>query len=262
MGNLTDITNKGKHLGEKIAQLEVDAAEKQKSVDAYREENNGLDERIKSAQATLETLPEKATAEVVPDNIPEWVELQKQIADIKATITTDNTGVDTSALQASKKEWMTKRNDVSTRLAKRGAIERCNNEIADLEAHGKDVAQQIADIEREEYTVEQFNKTKVLECEKRINAKFHFVTFRLFDYTLDGNPVETCIPLCNGVPYGSANTASQVNAGLDIINALCAFYGVCAPIFIDNRESVNEIIPVQSQVINLVVTNDNKLTIQ
>ena len=262
MGNLTDITNKGKNLGEKIAQLEADAAEKQKSVDAYREENNDLDSRIKTAQATLETLPEKATAEVVPDNIPEWVELQKQIADIKATITTDNTGVDTSALQASKKEWMTKRNDVSTRLAKRGAIERCNNEIADLEAHGKEVAQQIAGIEREEYTVEQFNKTKVLECEKRINAKFHFVTFRLFDYTLDGNPVETCIPLCNGVPYGSANTASQVNAGLDIINALCAFYGVCAPIFIDNRESVNEIIPVQSQVINLVVTNDNKLTIK
>ena len=262
MGNLTDITNKGKHLGEKIAQLEADAAEKQKSIDAYREENNDLDSRIKTAQATLETLPEKATAEVVPDNITEWVELQKQIADIKATITTDNTGVDTSALQASKKEWMTKRNDVSTRLAKRGAIERCNNEIADLEAHGKEVAQQIADIEHEEYTVEQFNKTKVLECEKRINAKFHFVTFRFFDYTLDGNPVETCIPLCNGVPYGSANTASQVNAGLDIINALCAFYGVCAPIFIDNRESVNEIIPVQSQVINLVVTNDNKLTIK
>lgn len=97
---------------------------------------------------------------------------------------------------------------------------------------------------------------------KRINAKFKFVTFRLFEYTLDGNPVETCIPLVDGVPYGSANTAGQVNAGLDIINALCDFYGICAPIFIDNRESVNEIIPVASQIINLVVTNDNKLTIQ
>ncbi len=262
IGNLTDITNKGKSLGEKIAQLEADAAKMQKYVDEYREENKGLDECVKAAQATLETLPEEVTAEVIPDNIPEWVELQKQIADIKATISTDNTGVDTSALQAAKADWNRQRNELSTRLAKRGAIKRCDDEITNLEARGKELSQAIADIERDEYTVEQFTRAKIDECEKRINAKFKFVTFRLFDYTLDGNPVETCIPLCDGVPYGSANTASQVNAGLDIINALCGYYGICAPIFIDNRESVNNIIPVQSQIINLVVTNDNKLTIQ
>lgn len=262
IGKLTDITNKGKSLGEKIAQLEADAAKMQKYVDEYRVENKGLEECVKDAQVTLETLPEEATAEVVPDNIPEWVDLQKQIADIKATISTDNTGVDTSALQAAKADWNRQRNELSTRLAKRGAIKRCDDEITNLEARGKELSQAIADIERDEYTVEQFTRAKIDECEKRINAKFKFVTFRLFDYTLDGNPVETCIPLCDGVPYGGANTASQVNAGLDIINALCGYYGICAPIFIDNRESVNEIIPVQSQVINLVVTNDNTLTIK
>ena len=262
IGNLTDITNKGKSLGEKIAQLEADAAKMQKYVDEYRVENKGLEECVKDAQETLETLPEEATAEVVPDNIPEWVELQKQIADIKATISTDNMGVDTSALQTAKADLNRQRNELSTRLAKRGAIKRCDDEITNLEARGKELSQAIADIERDEYTVEQFTRAKIDECEKRINAKFKFVTFRLFDYTLDGNPVETCIPLCDGVPYGGANTASQVNAGLDIINALCAYYGICAPIFIDNRESVNNIIPVQSQIINLVVTNDNKLTIQ
>lgn len=261
IGKLTDITNKGKNLGEKIAQLEADAAKMQKYVDEYREENKGLDECVKAAQATLETLPEEATAEVIPDNIPEWVDLQKQIADIKATISTDNTGVDTSALQTAKADWNRQRNELSTRLAKRGAIKRCDDEITNLEARGKELSQAIADIERDEYTVEQFTRAKIDECEKRINAKFKFVTFRLFDYTLDGNPVETCIPLCDGVPYGGANTASQVNAGLDIINALCGYYGICAPIFIDNRESVNNIIPVQSQIINLVVTNDNKLTV-
>ena len=48
-----------------------------------------------------------------------------------------------------------------------------------------------------------------------------------------------------------------MNAGLDIINTLCKFYGVCAPIFIDNRESVNDIIETESQIINLVVNKDN-----
>ena len=257
-----EITTKGKELGATIAEYETVVATQEETVKIAQSSIERLNAQIKAMQSELDAMPEKAVATIKPEEIPAWVELQKQIADIKATISTDNTGVDTSALQTAKADLNRQRNELSTRLAKRGAIKRCDDEITNLEARGKELSQAIADIERDEYTVEQFTRAKIDECEKRINAKFHFVTFRLFDYTLDGNPVETCIPLCNGVPYGSANTASQVNAGLDIINALCAFYGVCAPIFIDNRESVNEIIPVQSQVINLVVTNDNKLTIK
>ena len=257
-----EITNRGKEIGATIAEIETHVATQQEAIKIAKSSIENLNAQISALQTELDAMPEKAAATINPEEIPAWVKLQKQIADIKATITTDNTGVDTSALQAAKADWNRQRNELSTRLAKRGAIKRCNDEITNLEARGKELSQAIADIERDEYTVEQFTRAKIDECEKRINAKFKFVTFRLFDYTLDGNPVETCIPLCDGVPYGGANTASQVNAGLDIINALCAYYGICAPIFIDNRESVNNIIPVQSQIINLVVTNDNKLTIQ
>lgn len=257
-----EITTKGKELGATIAEYETVVAERQEAINITQSSIERLRAQITAMQSELDAMPEKAVATINPEELPAWVELQKQIADIKATIITDNTGVDTSALQSAKADANRQRNDLSARLAKRGAIKRCDDEIADLEARGKKLSQAIADIERDEYTVEQFTRAKIDECEKRINAKFNFVTFRLFDYTLDGNPVETCIPLCDGVPYGSANTASQVNAGLDIINALCGYYGICAPIFIDNRESVNAIIPVQSQIINLVVTNDNKLTIQ
>ena len=256
-----EITTKGKELGATIAEYETVVATQEEAVKIAQSSIERLNAQIKAMQSELDAMPEKAVATINPEELPAWVELHKQIADIKATIITDNTGVDTSALQSAKADANKQRNDLSARLAKRGAIKRCDDEIADLEARGKKLSQAIADIERDEYTVEQFTRAKIDECEKRINAKFNFVTFRLFDYTLDGNPVETCIPLCDGVPYGSANTASQVNAGLDIINALCGYYGICAPIFIDNRESVNEIIPVQSQVINLVVTNDNKLTV-
>ena len=71
-------------------------------------------------------------------------------------------------------------------------------------------------LKKEEYTVEQFTKTKIDECESRINGMFKHVSFRLFDYTIENNAVETCIPLVDGVPFPSANTAGQMNAGLDI----------------------------------------------
>ena len=66
----------------------------------------------------------------------------------------------------------------------------------------------------------------------------------------------------NGTPYPDVNAAGKLNAGLDIINALCVAKGFSAPIFIDNRESVNEVIPTISQVINLRVSYDRTLTIQ
>lgn len=59
-----------------------------------------------------------------------------------------------------------------------------------------------------------------------------------------------------------ANTAGRINAGLDIINALCRFYNVSAPIFIDSRESVNNLIPTDSQIINLVVSHDKEIVVK
>lgn len=256
------ISEKGKSLGERIKKYEAEIESINTSIEESKKRKESLRKEIEILEMSFAGIPVIDVATVVPENIPEWVAKQKEIADIEATISTDNSGVDTTSLQNQKAEWSKTRDGLKARLAKRDAIARCEKEISQLEESGKKLAQQIADVEREEYTVEQFTKTKIDECEKRINAMFKFVSFKLYDYTFDGNAVETCIPLVGGVPYGSANTAGQVNAGLDIINTLCRHYGICAPIFFDGRESVNEIIPTESQIINLVVTKDNVLTIQ
>ena len=60
------------------------------------------------------------------------------------------------------------------------------------------------------------------------------------------------------MPFSDANTASKINAGLDIINTLCQHYKVNAPVFIDNRESVVELIPTESQIVNLIVSEADK----
>lgn len=257
-----EITDKGKKLGERIKEHEAKVESIKASIEDSKKQSEALKKEIETLKASFVEIPVVDVAAVVPENIPEWLAKQKEIADIEATISTDKSGIDTTELQSQKAEWGKTRDGLKERLAKRDAIARAEKEISRLEESGKKLAQQIADIEREEYTVEQFTKTKIDECEKRINAMFKYVAFRLYDYTFDGNAVETCIPLVKGVPYGSANTAGQVNAGLDIINTLCRHYGICAPIFIDGRESVNEIMPTESQIINLVVTKDNKLTIQ
>lgn len=266
---LDEITSKGKGykeqieiLNSRIQKLEVDLVA---STDKY----NASKEELELLRKEFESLSEVKQAEVNPENIKEYSDLTKQISDLEdglkayeSQIQTDST----EAYQERKKELSANRDEVKARLANREHIERFKKQIADLEAKGKDIAQQIANIEREEYTVQQFTKAKIDECEKRINGLFTMVTFRLFEYTIEDtkkeNPIETCVPFVDGVPFTVANTASQVNGGLDIINTLCKFYGVNAPIFIDNAESTNHLIETDAQMIKLVVSKDKTLRIE
>ncbi|WP_319001311.1 hypothetical protein [Clostridium estertheticum] len=68
--------------------------------------------------------------------------------------------------------------------------------------------------------------------------------------------------MVQGIPFNDANTASQINAGIDIINTLSSYYEVEVPLFIDNRESINQLIETDSQVINLVVSLDKELKVE
>ncbi len=263
---LNEITRNGKNFKAEIEDTKKQISEIEQDKDNAISGARQKEEELHALEGQLAALSEVKQVEIIPDNIKEYSDFTKQIAALEATLEAGTEKVDTSEYQERKKELSRNRDEIKTRLADRERIEDFKKQIVALEAKGKDLAQQIADAEREEYTVQQFTKAKIDECEKRINGLFTMVTFRLFDYTIEDtkkeNPIETCVPLVNGVPFTVANTAGQVNAGLDIINALTSFYGVKAPIFIDNRESVNEIIPTQSQVINLVVTDDKQLVIK
>ncbi|QDP86039.1 AAA family ATPase [Chryseobacterium sp. SNU WT5] len=137
-----------------------------------------------------------------------------------------------------------------------------NSRIKELMAEESKLAQEIANIEKEQYIIDNFIKLKIDTIESKINQKFSFVKFKLFETQINGAEVETCEALINGVPFSDANTASKINAGVDIINTLCDFYKVSAPIFIDNRESVVDLIDSESQIINLIVSaGDKKLRV-
>jgi hypothetical protein len=83
----------------------------------------------------------------------------------------------------------------------------------------------------------------------------------MFETQINGGEVETCKATVNGVPFEDLNSAMRINAGLDIINAICKTLQTTAPIFCDNSESVNQLIATQSQIIRLVVSDDETLRI-
>ena len=87
------------------------------------------------------------------------------------------------------------------------------------------------------------------------------VRFQMFATMLNGTTKPTCVLTMHGVPYQDLSNSEKINAGIDLINAMSKFNDTYAPIVVDNAESINEVLPSDSQQILLVVSRDPQLTI-
>lgn len=169
--------------------------------------------------------------------------------------------VDISDLQAQRKAASDTITDCKLRLAKRDQITAANERIEQLLQDEKNYAQQLADLEKTEFAIDEFNRLHMQEVERRVSSLFTIVKFKMFNTLINGGTEDCCICMVNGVPYSDLNTAMQVNAGMDIINALSKYYGISAPIWIDKKESVTSLLPTEAQVITLSVVEGSKLRV-
>ena len=220
-----------------------------------------LDKEHEALKQQLASTPIVQPKEVKAVELTEWVKLSEEISAIEATIS-EVKPVDNSDILPRKQELSERRDNLKQKLTDRETIARLQQEVKRLQAEGSSLAQQISDLEQQEFTVAEFTRAKIEESEGRINGLFKIVRFKLFDTTNDGNEFEACIPTNTfGIPIAATNTAEQINAGLDIINTLTQFFGAKAPIFCDRAESVNEYIAAGSQMVFLRVTKEKTLSI-
>ncbi len=207
-------------------------------------------------------IPAALNVEEIIGKDAKCVALANEIQELNNQLYAEVKPADTSELQEAKAILSESIAELNRRLGKRAAVERAKNELAELEEKRIANNQAIADLERWEDTYTRFLKAKDELLYERINGLFSYVSFSFIKEQKNGGEKITCVCTVDGTPYPDVNAAGKLNAGLDIINALCKAKGYSAPIFIDNRESVNEAIPTISQVINLRVSYDKTLTIQ
>lgn len=135
--------------------------------------------------------------------------------------------------------------------------------VDELIAKEQSLGLKFGELEQQLMVLEKYVRTKVSLLTDTINSQFRIVKFKLFDTAINGGLIECCEPTVGGANYSTGlNNAARINAGLDIINALMNHYDLHLPLFIDNAESVNELIEVDTQVITLSVSKDKKLTVK
>lgn len=183
----------------------------------------------------------------------ELAELRRKENDLQMELDKEVASPDTSDLQAQRQEVLNSINETRNVLRDKETIANSLKRIHELEEEYKTSQDELARLEGIEFTIQQFCKARIELVESRINGMFELVRFKMYEQQINGGEIETCEATVDGVPFSDLNNAMKINAGLDIINAICRANGIVAPIFIDNRESVSDIVSTQSQIVNLIV---------
>lgn len=212
----------------------------------------------KSLQQQMATAKLVQPEEVHPEQLEDWKQAEEQIKSLQAQLSegaeTDNATV--TRLRDEREALRVQIDGVKAELAKKEQVDACSIRIEELNEQKRKLQKQKTDLQLKESLINDFEKARMDEVENRVNKLFKIVSFKMFHRQIeDAKEVPDCVAYVEGTRYEDKNNAGQINAGLDVINALCNFYKVSAPVFIDNAESVNAFIPTCSQLIKLVVTN-------
>lgn len=270
---ITEIaTNFNLNKSKQLETINNKGVELKKKVQSLVEENERVDSEIEKLQSQiqdkqqeikkLETKISEAESNIQPfSENPLYQQLMqdRQAVELKITEIQDSVQESIHSVQNEINSLKVQQSNLQIELSKISQAEQSQKRIAELEAQERKLAAEFEKLEHELYLTEEFIRTKVNLLEEKINSKFKYATFKLFEEQINGGLTEVCETLYEGVPYSSGlNNAARINVGLDIINTLSQHYGVQAPIFVDNAESVTKLIDIDAQVISLVVSEADK----
>lgn len=214
----------------------------------------------KTAQLAAMKAPEPVYIEDLPDFAVQKNAIEQRIVELQADLSAwdEHASAEKNKLLAQicdAEQQKAQQDAIASKVQLRKSIE---DRIAELEDERHAKAAYIEHIDCMLDLCEQFVQVKVERVSAAVNGKFRLASFRLFTENINGGLQDCCDPVVDGVPYADLNNAMQINAGLDCIETLSEFYGVHVPIFVDNAESVTNLYEMDTQVIRLVVSEDDK----
>jgi len=235
-----------------IQDLEKTISELEADLEGLVEDNAGLQAELTKVNARFEDYKEQAGYKKL---LAEKDKLQKALAGDQEGIGPEKERIEADIKMLKDAEGAINQAKANLVLHKQG-----EKRIRELEAQQSVLAAEFEKLEQELYLIELFIRTKVNLLTERINSKFKFARFKLFEEQVNGGIAEVCEVTYNGVPYsGGLNNAMRINIGLDIINTLAEHYGFEPPVFIDNAEAVTELMPTEGQLISLIVSEKDKV---
>lgn len=252
---------KGKALKASINELAAEKGKLEVNLDSIdlgyksaEELLNRLNDELNNVKAEIKTFEETAVYQSITSKI-------EMIA-----AADDDTDISSNLKDEIKQSIDSKRADIADLQAKLSSFSQLSTfdiRIEELKNEDKRLKDQNQDVERKLWLLDEFTRKKVAALESSINEKFELVRWKLFNIQKNGALAEVCEATYQGIEYGTGlNTGARINCDLDIVNTLGKELGIKMPLFVDNTESVNQLISVDTQVIELKVGRNKALKVE
>lgn len=251
-----------------------DIKELEASISKDREDRGHYDQKKRSEESIA------TSADTAKKNVPdrqlaldaktEYQKLLMQKQDIEKRIRTASAPTASEQEKEAKKQAIIQQRNtdedalrqVHMKLGQKDTNANIDKQKASLEDEKKRISQTIAELENIEFEIWEFKKRKIMIVEDAVSSFFKIVRWRMYapNISNDGEK-ELCEAIVDGRPYFEQNLAMQMNGGIDIINGISTALGVRLPLFIDQKESVTNLLETESQLITLEVKPGSQLTI-
>jgi chromosome segregation ATPase len=253
---LKGICDLGNSASAKLKKTNEEISKLQSEIGVAQDEVAELTKQIEEEQSKFVELPES----VDMTNDEEYLAVTARIAELEEKLKSfeDVPGKKQELrIQISNIMKQISNVDADIKIAQAAVVEK-EKRIAELNEELRKLGQVQADIEKNIDTVLNFSIQKNKALAEKINPHFKHFQFSFLDYTIDGNPVETCKMICNGINYNSGlNHSDKILCEVDLLNGLQEMNGLNLPIWIDDSESIDKsrIPMLDRQMIVLRVTD-------
>ena len=155
--------------------------------------------------------------------------------------------------------------DVEAKIKTQTArLEEKANNLEALQEEQKKLSQKQANIQQKVDQLTEYSIEKNKALASVINPHFKHFQFQFLDYTQDGEPMETCRMICNGIDYANGlNHSDRILCDIDLVMGLQEMNDLRLPVWVDDTESVNsDRIPGLDTQMILLKVSDGELSVK
>lgn len=236
----------------KLEQITEDGNEASEGLKAANETKKEAEAAIEATKKEITSLAleiaetEKEVEKPIPEPDMSGNEEYKAVCDKISALEESLNGIgngenDRILLSNNRHSLEAKLRDVEAKIKTQTArLEEKANNLETMQEEQKKLSQKQANIQQKvdqltEYSIE---KNKALAAV--INPHFKHFQFQFLDYTQDGEPLETCRMICNGIDYANGlNHSDRILCDIDLVMGLQEMNDLRLPVWVDDTESVN-----------------------
>lgn len=260
----------------KLEQITEDGNEASEGLKAANETKKEAEAAIEATKKEITSLAleiaetEKEAEKPIPEPDMSGDEEYKAVCDKISALEESLNGIgngenDRILLSNNRHSLEAKLRDVEAKIKTQTArLEEKANNLETMQEEQKKLSQKQANIQQKvdqltEYSIE---KNKALAAV--INPHFKHFQFQFLDYTQDGEPLETCRMICNGIDYANGlNHSDRILCDIDLVMGLQEMNDLRLPVWVDDTESVNsDRIPELDTQMILLKVSDGELKVK